>query len=409
MEANSFNIEELRTHFPLLKTKVNNHPLVYLDNAATTQKPNNVINALVDYYTNYNSNIHRSAHYLANQATEKFEQSRNAISSFINAPDSSQIIFTRGTTESVNLVAYSYARNILSEGDEVLISALEHHSNLVPWQQMAIEKKAVIKVIPCLENGELNMSSFQKLISKQTKLVAVNHASNSLGTINPVKEICRISRMFGATTFIDGAQGIAHLSVDVQDIDCDFYAFSGHKVFGPTGIGILYGKRELLENMLPFMFGGEMIKEVNYDQSTFNLIPYIFEPGTPHICGAIALGEAIEFFKKIDLEEVQKHEQELLNYTTSELQKIDGLRIIGTSEQKVPIISFLLDKIHFYDIGVMLDQLGIAIRTGHHCCQPLMKSFGIDGTCRVSFSMYNTMDEASFFVQSLQKVISKLR
>jgi len=402
-------LRSIREQFPLLSTQVNGKSLVYLDNAATTQKPQVVIDALVNYYQNYNSNIHRSAHTLAHKATEAFEQSREKIKNFINAKQSAEIIFTKGTTESVNLVAYAWGEKFISEGDEIIISALEHHSNLVPWQQLAIRKSAVLKVIPIDESGALQMSMYSKQLSSKTKLVAVNHISNALGTINPIAEIIARAHLFGAKVFIDGAQALAHTPVDVQALDADFYAGSAHKFYGPTGMGILYAKAELLDAMNPFLYGGEMIKEVSFEKTTFNTIPYKFEAGTPNIADAIATGYAIDFIQSVGWERIMDQEEALLSYATSSLSAIEGLRIIGTAIEKAAVISFLVEGIHPFDMGVLLDQMGIAIRTGHHCCQPLMSTLGIDGTCRASFTLYNTAEEVNALSQGIRQVIKMMQ
>ena len=399
----------IREQFPTLKVQVNGKALVYLDNAATTQKPQMVIDALVDYYQNYNSNIHRSAHTLANKATEAFEASREKLRGFINAKQSSEIIFTKGTTESVNLVAYAWGEKFITAGDEIIISALEHHSNLVPWQQLAIRKSAMLKVIPIDESGALQMSMYSKQLTSKTKLVAVNHVSNALGTINPIAEIIAQAHLFGAKVFIDGAQALAHTPVDVQALDADFYAASAHKFYGPTGMGFLYAKADILESMNPFLFGGEMIKEVSYEQTSFNSIPYKFEAGTPNIADAIAMGYAIDFLQSIGWEQIKQHEEELLQYASTSLSSIEGLRIVGTAKEKAAVISFLVEGIHPFDMGVLLDQMGIAIRTGHQCCQPLMSSLGIDGTCRASFTVYNTLEEVDALSQGIRQVIKMMQ
>ena len=387
------SILDIRKDFPILQTQVNGKALVYLDNAATSQKPIQVIEALSNYYKTLNSNIHRSAHHLAAQATEAYEQTRETVRSFLNANSTKEINFVRGTTEAINLVAYAWGRNNIEEGDEIIISALEHHSNLVPWLVLAKEKKANLLIIPIDAHGELDIHTYQKQLSKRTKLVAVNHTSNSLGTVNPIKDIIEKAHLFGAKVLIDGAQATPHGPVDVQDLDCDFFCFSGHKTYAPTGIGVLYGKAELMNAMPPFLYGGEMIKDVDYDSVTFNNLPYKFEAGTPNIADTIAFGTALIYMKEIGYETIKIQEQNLLTYATEKMSAIDGLRIIGTAKHKSPVISFLLGKAHPYDVGVLLDKMGIAIRTGHHCCQPLMKSLGIEGTCRASFAFYNTVEE----------------
>lgn len=395
------SIADIRKDFPILHTQVNGKALVYLDNAATSQKPIQVIDALSNYYKTLNSNIHRSAHSLAAQATEAYEATRDIVQTFINAKYREEINFVRGTTEAINLVAYSWGRTNIQEGDEIIISALEHHSNLVPWQILAKEQKAKLLIIPINEKGELDQHMYQKQLSSKTKLVAVNHTSNSLGTINPIKEMIQQAHLFGAKVLIDAAQACPHGPVDVQDLDADFFCFSGHKTYAPTGIGVLYGKRELMEQMPPFHYGGEMIKEVDYDMVTFNDLPYKFEAGTPNIADTIAFGTALNYMKEIGYETIKTQENALLQYATEKMSGIDELRIIGNAAQKAPVISFLLGTAHPYDVGVLLDKMGIAIRTGHHCCQPLMKSLGIQGTCRASFAFYNTLEEVDVFVEGL--------
>lgn len=398
----------LRDLFPILNQKVYNKPLIYLDNAATSQKPESVINAITEYYTQYNSNIHRGAHYLANKATEKYEQARATIAKHINA-QTEEVNFVRGTTEAVNLVAKTWGETNINEGDEIIISGLEHHSNIVPWQMLAQKKKAVIKIIPVLSDGSLNIQEYQKLIGNKTKLVACNHVSNALGIINPIKEIIQKAHTVGAKVLIDGAQAIPHFKVDVKNLDADFYAFSGHKMYGPTGIGVLYGKEALLKEMPPFQGGGEMIKEVTYQNFTVNNLPYKFEAGTPNICGAIALGKAVEFINEAGLQEIENIEHQLLEYATAEINKISGIKIYGTSKNKAAVLSFLVEGIHPFDIGQLLDKQGVAIRTGHHCCQPLMHHFGIEGTCRVSFALYNTAQDVDAFILALKKAINMLK
>lgn len=397
----------IKDQFPILNQKVNNKPLVYLDNAATVQKPICVINAITEYYREFNSNIHRGAHYLANKATERYEQAREKISNHINAK-TTELNFVRGTTEAVNLVARTWGETNISTGDEIIISGLEHHSNMVPWQMLAQKVGAVIKIIPVLENGNLDYEAYQNLLGSNTKLVACNHVSNSLGTVNPIKEIIAKAHLVGAKVMVDGAQAVPHFKIDVKDLDADFYAFSGHKMYAPTGIGVLYGKEDLLQIMHPFQGGGEMIKEVSYNGFTINNLPYKFEAGTPNICGAIAMGVAIDFMNEIGLVNIKEREQELLEYATSEILKIEGVKIYGTSKQKASVLSFLVKDIHPYDLGVLLDKQGVAIRTGHHCCQPLMHHFGIEGTCRASFALYNTAEDVDVFIAALKKAVNIL-
>lgn len=404
-----FDINKIREEFPILNQDIQGKPLIYFDNAATTQKPKSVIDALSNYYLKINSNVHRGAHTLAERATEAFEETRKAAQKFINSPSEEQVIFTRGTTESINLVAQSYGRTFLKEDDEIIISSLEHHSNIVPWQIVAAQTGAKIKVIPVFDNGELDMEAYQNLLSEKTKIVAVVHVSNALGTINPVKEIIQKAHEVGAKVVIDGAQASPHLEIDVQDLDVDFYAMSGHKVYAPTGIGLLYGKRELLEAMPPYMGGGEMIKDVSYQVSTYNVLPYKFEAGTPNIADTVALRLAFEFVNNLTKNDIIAHEQMLLEYGTQKLSSIDGLHIIGTAKEKASVISFVVDGVHHYDMGLMLDANGIAIRTGHHCTQPLMNRLNLEGTARASFALYNTKEEIDIFAETLEMVIERLR
>ncbi len=397
------NPEKNRQDFPILHQKVNGHDLVYFDNAATSQKPKQVIEAITNYYEQYNSNIHRGAHYLANYATEQYENARKKIAAFINAHDEREVNFVRGTTEGINLIANSYAKKFLKAGDEILISGMEHHSNIVPWQMVCEATGAVLKVIPVLPNGELDMEAFNKLLSEKTKLVSVVYISNSLGTINPVEEIITKAHAVGAKVLLDSAQAAPHYKIDVQKLDCDFLAFSGHKMFAPTGIGILWGKEIILESMNPYMGGGEMIKEVTFEKTTYNDLPYKFEAGTPHIEGGIGLGAAIDYINSIGIENIAAVEQELLQYGNEKLSQIENIRFIGTAKNKASVISFLLGNAHPFDVGVLLDKMGIAIRTGHHCCQPLMKHFNIEGTCRASFAFYNTKEEIDKMFDALKR------
>ncbi len=403
------DIEKIRTQFPVLNQQVNGQRLVYLDNAATNQKPQRVIDALTKYYEKDNANIHRGIHTLAERATKAYEQTRHAMQQFIRAKHVEEIIFTRGVTESINLVAASYGRAFLKENDEVIISGLEHHSNIVPWQMICEEKKAILKVIPVTDVGEIDLKAYQQVLSSKTKIVAVNHASNSLGTINPIKEIIEAAHNHGSVVLIDGAQAAAHLHIDVQELDCDFYCISSHKMYGPTGTGILYGKKELLEKMPPYMGGGEMIKEVTFAKTTYNDLPYKFEAGTPNIADVIALNEAILFINELGKENIAAHENELLSYTGKKLLAIPSLRLVGTANEKVSVQSFVIDGIHHFDIGQMLDTRGIAVRTGHHCTQPLMDRFGIEGTVRASFSVYNTMDEVDQLAEGIERIVKFLK
>lgn len=402
------DINAIREQFPILNEKVNGKPLVYFDNAATTQKPLSVINAITKYYSTMNANIHRGIHTLAETATLAFEETRKAAQAFVNAESSDEIIFTKGTTDSINLVASSFSE-WLKPGDEVMISELEHHSNIVPWQMACGRTGATLKVIPVNEQGDLILEEFEKMLSQNTRIVAVNFASNTLGTINPVKEIIKKAHEYEALVLLDGAQAASHLEVDVQDLGVDFFATSAHKMYGPTGVGILYGKKDLLNEMEPYQGGGEMIKEVGFDITTYNEAPFRFEAGTPNIADVVAFKEAIDFVNEIGKENIQAHEVALLNKVTPELEAIDGLRIIGKAKEKVGVASFVIDGVHHQDLAIMLDQKGIAVRTGHHCTQPLMKRYGLLGTTRASFAVYNTEQEADYFMESLHKVLKMLR
>jgi len=405
----TLDIQKIRADFPVLDQQVNGSPLIYFDNAATTQKPKSVIDALSHYYASDNANIHRGLHALAERATNAYELTRTKIKEFINAPSSDQIILTAGTTGSINLVAQTFGRANFSKGDKILISNLEHHSNIVPWQMIAEEKGAIIEVIPVDERGVLDLAAFRNLLDASVKLVAVNHVSNAIGTINPIAEMIQLAHAHGAKVMIDGAQSIAHLDIDVQALDIDFFAFSAHKLFGPTGVGVLYGKRELLESMPPYQGGGEMIKEVSFEGTTYNELPYKFEAGTPNIADVIALSAAIDYVNALSKEALFTQELALLAYATEQLSTIPGLRIIGTAPDKIAVISFVIDGIHPQDLGVLLDKFGIAIRTGHHCVQPLMKRFGLPGTCRASFAFYNTFEEIDLFVKALRRSINMLQ
>ncbi len=403
------DVSKIREQFPVLRQQVNGRDLVYFDNAATSQKPRVVINALVDYYTGYNANIHRGIHTLAERATKAYEQTRETVKNFIHAPSTEEIIFTRGVTESINLVAHSYAKAFLQKGDEIIISGLEHHSNIVPWQLACESTGAVLKIIPVTASGELDIDTFKNLISSKTKLVAVNHASNSLGTINPIQEIIAIAHNAGAVVLIDGAQAGAHLPIDVQLLDCDFYCLSSHKMYGPTGVGILYGKRSLLEKMPPYHGGGEMIKEVTFEKTTYNDLPYKFEAGTPNIADVVAFNYAMDFITELGRENIAAYEHELLVYATERIGKLKGVTIYGTAKEKVSVVSFTVDGIHPFDIGQMLDARGIAVRTGHHCTQPLMDRFKIEGTVRASFAVYNTKREIDQLVEGLERIINFMK
>lgn len=405
----TLDVAAIRSQFPVLHQEVNGKPLVYFDNAATTQKPSRVIQALTDYYEQYNANIHRGLHSLAERATAAYEDTRNAIQDFINARESAEIIFTRGTTEGINLVANAWGRANLKVGDEILLSGMEHHSNIVPWQMVAQATGAVVKVINVLPNGALDMESFSQQLSERTKLVAVMHVSNALGTVNPVRELVAAAHAVGARTLIDAAQSTSHLTVDVQDLDTDFLVFSSHKLYGPTGVGVLYGKREVLDAMPPYQGGGEMIKEVRFSGTTYNELPYKFEAGTPNIADTVALLEAVRFVNELGKENIAAHEDMLLEYGTAALSEIDGLRLIGTAPEKVSILSFLIEGVHPQDLGILLDTYGIAVRTGHHCAQPLMDHFNIPGTVRASFSVYNTIEEINALVTGLKKAVKMLK
>jgi cysteine desulfurase/selenocysteine lyase len=400
----TLDIQKIRQDFPVLDQEVNGRPLVYFDNAATNQKPLPVIHALTRYYEGYNANIHRGIHHLAEQATAAFEASRRAIQAFLNAKHWQEIIFTYGTTDGINLVAQTYGRRFLKEGDEIIISTMEHHSNIVPWQMLCEEKGCVLKVIPVDDNGELLIDEYEKLLSEKTKFVSCVHVSNSLGTINPVKTIIDKAHAVGAVVLIDGAQASSHLELDVQALDADFYVLSAHKLYGPTGMGVLYGKKEILDAMPPYRGGGEMIKEVTFAKTTYNDLPYKFEAGTPNIADVIAVKTALEYMAGLGKENIAAHENDLLQYATEQLSELNGLRIIGQAKHKIGVISFVLDGIHHQDTGVILDQQGIAVRTGHHCTQPLMQRFGIAGTTRASFAVYNTREEVDRLVQGLHRV-----
>lgn len=403
------DIKTIRQEFPVLHQEVNGKPLVYFDNAATNQKPKRVIDALVNYYEHDNANIHRGVHTLAERATAAFEETRKAVQKFIGANEVEEIIFTKGTSESINLVASSWGRKFLEPGDEVLISTMEHHSNIVPWQMICKERGARLKVMPINEAGEIILDEVEKLLTEKTKMVAVNHASNTLGTINPIKEIAKMAHAVGAKVLVDGAQSTSHLEVDVKDLNVDFFASSAHKMYGPTGLGFLYGKRSILEKMPPYQGGGEMIKDVSFKETTYNDIPYKFEAGTPDIANVIALKKAIEFIDELGKENIAAYEQELLTYGTEQLQQIEGVRIIGTSKDKVSVISFEVEGIHHFDLGMWLDAKGIAVRTGHHCTQPLMDHFCIEGTTRASFAVYNTIEEIDIFISALKDTITKFK
>ncbi|MDH3708803.1 MAG: cysteine desulfurase [Cyclobacteriaceae bacterium] len=403
------DVETIRSQFPILHQQVNSRPLIYFDNAASNQKPELVIKALEHYYHCDHANIHRGVHTLAERATTAYEETRKITADFINAPEAEEVIFTKGTTEGINLVASAYGRAFLQEGDEVLISNMEHHSNIVPWQLLCEEKGLILKVLPLKDNGEIKWEVLDQLLTPKTKMVSLVHASNTLGTINPIKNVIRQAHDLGALVMIDGAQAAAHLEIDVQDLDCDFYAFSSHKMYGPTGVGVLYGKRRLLEKMKPYQGGGEMIKEVSFEGTTFSDIPHKFEAGTPNIADVVAFKQAIEFIEGIGKSSIAAHEDQLLKQATEQWSKIPGFRAVGTAQQKVAVLSFVMEGIHHFDLGVMLDAKGIAVRTGHHCTQPLMECYGIEGTVRASFSAYNTEEEVDIMSGHLKDITNKLR
>ena len=398
------NIEQIRESFPILSETVHKHKLVYLDNAATTQKPWSVIKKIEEGYTRQNANVHRGVHFLSQMATEAHEDARKTVQNFLSAEHSHEIIFTRGTTESINLVAYSFGETSLKEGDEIIISEMEHHSNIVPWQLLRTRKGITIKVIPFNEKGELDLETYASLFTERTKLVASTHVSNVLGTINPVKEIISIAHSHNVPVLIDGAQSVPHISVNVKDLDVDFYVFSGHKIYGPTGMGVLYGKEKWLDAMVPYQGGGEMIAQVSFENTTFNELPYKFEAGTPDFIGSTALAEAIRYVQNIGMDEIAAYETYLLNYATEKLKNLGDIRFFGTSEHKSAVISMQVGDIHHYDMGTLLDKLGIALRTGHHCAQPIMKHFGIEGTLRASFALYNTTEEIDALIAGIERV-----
>lgn len=400
-----FDVRKIREDFPILKQQVHGKPLVYLDNAATSQKPQVVIDAITRYYTLENSNIHRGVHYLSSQATMAYENTRTILKDFLNAASEKEILFVRGTTEGINLVAQSYGRTFFKEGDEIIISAMEHHSNIVPWQIVCEQTGAKLRVIPMNERGELLRNAYEKLFTPRTKFVSIVHVSNSLGTINPVKEMIATAHRYGVPVLLDGAQAVQHLTVDVRELDCDFYVFSGHKIYGPTGVGVLYGKQELLEKMPPYQGGGDMIRSVTFEKTTFNELPYKFEAGTPNIVGGISMTAGIRYLQLIGIEAIGAYEHELLEYGTEVLSSIKGLRLIGTAKNKTGILSFVLDNVHPHDVGTFLDVEGIAIRTGHHCTQPVMQFFKVPATSRASLAMYNTKEEIDILADAIKKVM----
>jgi cysteine desulfurase/selenocysteine lyase len=400
----SLDVKKIRKDFPILNKMVYDKPLIYFDNAATTQKPKQIIDEIGKIYSEENSNIHRGVHYLSDRLTSRFEDARKTVRKFINAEHDCEIIFTAGTTHSINAVAFSYGERFITQGDEIIVSTLEHHANIVPWQLLCERKGAILKVIPVNDKGELIIDEFKNLISEKTKLVAVNQVSNAIGTINDVKKIIDIAHKNNTKVLIDGAQSVQHEKVDVQYLNCDFFVFSGHKVYAPNGIGVLYGKKDLLNEMPPYQSGGEMIDKVSFEKTSFNELPFKFEAGTPNYVGAIGLAKAIDYISDLGLDNIYKYESELLTYATEKIGSIDGVRIIGTSNQKISVLSFVIDNIHYYDAGMVLDKVGIAVRTGHHCAQPLMDRFNIDGTIRASFAFYNTKEEIDKFYNALLKI-----
>lgn len=404
----SFDVARVRKDFPTLHQEVYGKPLIYFDNGATSQKPQQVIDAINQYYSKENSNIHRGVHHLSQIATEKYEESRRTIQKWINAEHEEEVIFTKGTTDSINLVAFSFGET-LKEGDEILITGMEHHSNIVPWQMLCQRKGCTLKVAYITDNGAIDMDDFRTKLTSNTKLVSVTHVSNALGTINPVQTIISEAHNVGAKVLLDGAQSVQHLKVDMQSLDCDFYAFSGHKVFGPTGIGVLYGKKEILEVIPPYQGGGDMIAKVTFEETTYNDLPFKFEAGTPHIAGAICLGEAFKYLEQFDMNELAKYEQDLQQYAQSELLKFEGMQIIGDAKDKTSVVSFIVDGVHPFDLGTLLDKQGIAVRTGHHCTQPVMDRFGIPGTVRASFAFYNTKEEIDTFIHAVHRSLNMLR
>ena len=404
-----FDVARVRRDFPILGQKVHGKPLVYLDNAATTQKPQTVLDAILRYYTQDCSNIHRGVHLLSERATQSYEDSRSRVKRFIHAADEKEIIFVRGTTEAINLVSQSYGRKHVGPGDEVLISAMEHHSNIVPWQLLCQESRATLRIIPMNDRGELLLDAYEKMLGPRTRIVAVTHVSNSLGTVNPVRRMAELAHRWNACVLVDGAQAVQHIMVDVRELDCDFYAFSGHKIYGPTGVGILYGKTKLLEEMPPYQGGGDMISSVTFERTTYNKLPHKFEAGTPNVEAGIGLGAAIEYVEALGLDKIADYEHELLAYATEAISKIDGVRIVGTAREKASVLSFVLEGIHPHDVGTILDQEGIAIRTGHHCAQPVMEFFKIPATARASLAFYNTRQEIDALAAGIRKVLEVFR
>ena len=402
------SIEQIRNDFPILNQKVNGKPLIYFDNGATTQKPSVVMDAISQYYNEINSNVHRGVHHLSQVSTERYEHSRDVVQQFIGAKSREEIVFSKGTTDAINIVASSWATEFLNEDDEIIISTMEHHSNIVPWQMACKKKKAKLIVAPINNQGELLLDKLKEKVNNRTKLISITHISNTLGTINPIEKIIAFAKSKGIAVLIDAAQSVAHMKIDVKELDCDFLVFSGHKLFGPTGTGVLYAKKKWLDQMPPYQGGGDMIKEVSFEKTTYNDPPHKFEAGTPNISGVIGLATAIEYVQNLGFKFIQQQEQDLLSFATNEMNKIDEIEIIGTASNKASVISFLVKGTHPFDVGTILDQLGVAIRTGHHCTQPLMNFYNIPGTARVSFSFYNTIDEMKYFIKALKKVISML-
>jgi len=401
-------IQKIREDFPILKRQVNGKPLIYLDNGATTQKPKQVIDAIMSYYTDMNSNVHRGVHYLSQISTDAFEVTRRKLQEFIHAAHDYEVIITKGTTDSINLVATCYGREFVHAGDEIIVSAMEHHSNIVPWQMLCEERGATLKVIPMNEEGELDMEAYKALLNAKTKLVSVNYVSNALGTINPVREIIQLAHAQGVPVLLDAAQAVQHIKIDVQELDVDFLAFSGHKMYGPTGVGVLYGKEEWLNKIPPYQGGGDMIKDVTFEKTTYNELPFKFEAGTPNIEAGIALNAAIDYINDLGIDNIKAYEDELLAYATEQLSTVEGIRFIGTAKEKSSVISFVVDGTHPYDIGVILDKLGIAVRTGHHCAQPVMDQFHIPGTVRASLAVYNTKEEIDALVAGVKRATAML-
>lgn len=405
---NTIDINKVRETFPILRRKVNGHPLIYLDNGATTQKPQSVIDAIVYYYSEMNSNVHRGVHYLSQISTDAFEVTRKKVQEFINAKEDHEIIITKGTTDGINLIANCYGKEFVTSGDEIIISAMEHHSNIVPWQMLCEEKGAILKVIPMNDRGELDMSAYKLLLGPKTKMVSVNYVSNALGTINPVKEIIELAHQHNVPVLLDAAQAVQHIKIDVQELDVDFLVFSGHKMYGSTGVGVLYGKENWLNKIPPYQGGGDMIKDVTFEKTTYNDLPFKFEAGTPNIEAGITLNAAIDFINDLGIDNIKKYEDELLTYATQQLSSVQGIKFIGTAKDKSSVISFIVEGTHPYDIGVILDKLGVAVRTGHHCAQPVMEQFGIPGTVRVSLAVYNTKEEIDILVVAVKRAVAML-